>query len=182
MSGTFKFVMRSGFVFLMLAIMSSVLFVSTSELAADESFSGEIVAAHNKYRTELGIEGLKWSDVLAAHAKKWADHLASKGGRTLMHAPASERGNEGENLWMGSAGYYSLTQMVDGWGAEKKYFVYGTFPNVSRTGNWADVGHYTQVIWKDTKEVGCAKSAAGGYEILVCRYSPPGNFMSRKPY
>lgn len=181
MKETHGFFIRSGILFIILSVTSAVFYYS-STLSAEESFSGEIVAAHNKYRTELGIEGLKWSDILAVHAQKWADHLASLGGRSLMHASASERGNEGENLWMGSAGYYSLTQMVDGWGGEKKYFVYGTFPNVSSTGNWADVGHYTQVIWKDTKEVGCAKSTAGGYDILVCRYSPPGNYMSRKPY
>ena len=182
MNDTFRYFARSGIVFIMLMVMSAVFYYSSSGLIAEDTFAGEITAAHNKYRSELGIEGLKWSDVLAAHAQKWANHLASLGGRTLMHAPASERGNEGENLWMGSAGYYSLTQMVDGWGAEKKYFVYGTFPNVSRTGNWADVGHYTQVIWKDTKEVGCGKSTAGGYEILVCRYNPPGNYMTMKPY
>ena len=182
MKDTLAFIIRSGIVYIMLLIISAVFYYSSDSLSAGESFSGEIITAHNKYRTELGMEELKWSDLLAAHAQKWADHLASLGGRSLMHSPSSERGNEGENLWMGSAGYYSLTQMVDGWGGEKKYFVYGTFPNVSRTGNWADVGHYTQVIWKNTKEAGCGKSTAGGYDILVCRYSPPGNYMSMKPY
>ncbi|HPS58737.1 MAG TPA: CAP family protein [Spirochaetota bacterium] len=182
MKDTHAFVIRSGIVFVMLTVISAVFYYSSDSLTAGESFSGEITAAHNKYRTELGIEGLKWSETLAAHAQKWADHLASLGGRSLTHSPSSERGNEGENLWMGTSGYYSLTQMVDGWGGEKKYFVYGTFPNVSRTGNWADVGHYTQVVWKNTKEVGCGKSTAGGYDILVCRYSPPGNYMTMKPY
>lgn len=182
MKETVTFITKSGILIIMLTIMSTVMFYRSGPLLAGDSFSGEIVAAHNKYRTELGIEGLRWSGLLAAHAQKWADHLATLGGRSLMHAPASERGSEGENLWMGTAGYYSLTQMVDGWGGEKKYFVYGAFPNVSRSGNWADVGHYTQVIWKDTKEVGCGKSTAGGYDILVCRYSPPGNYMGRKPY
>ena len=182
MKDTFLFIIKSSIVFVIITGLSAFFYYGGDALAAGDSFSDEIVSAHNKYRTELGIEGLKWSDPLAAHAKKWADHLASMGGRTLMHAPASERGGEGENLWMGTAGYYSLTQMVDGWGGEKKYFIYNTFPNVSRTGNWADVGHYTQVIWKDTKEVGCAKSTAGGYDILVCRYSPAGNYISRKPY
>lgn len=164
--------------------IASVFFLNSgsNNLAADGSFSAEIVNAHNRYRTELNIPGLAWSDELAAHAKKWADHLASLGGGTIMHASAAERGNEGENIWSGTAGYYSLTQMVDGWGDEKQYFRYGTFPDVSTSGNWSDVGHYTQIIWKDTKMVGCGKSSSGGYDILVCRYSPPGNYMRRKPY
>ncbi len=151
-------------------------------LVADESFAADITKAHNKYRAELGIPDLKWSDDLAAHAKKWSDHLASLGGKKISHAPADKRKGEGENIWWGTTGYYSFTQMVDGWGDEKKYFVYGTFPDVSSSGNWADVGHYTQIIWKDTTEVGCGLSTAGGYDILVCRYSPPGNYMKRKPY
>ncbi len=182
MKDTLAFLIKSGIVFIMLTVTCAVFYYSGDTLVAGESFSGEITGAHNKYRIELGIEGLRWSDTLAVHAQKWSDHLASLGGRRIMHAPASVRGNEGENIWMGTAGYYTLKQMVDGWGGEKKYFVYGTFPNVSNTGKWSDVGHYTQVIWKDTKEVGCGKSTAGGYDILVCRYSPPGNYMNKKPY
>ncbi len=177
-----RYMLKSLFLFTFFAMLSGVLYNSTDTAAVGESFSGELTAAHNKYRVDLGIPPLVWSQILAKDAQKWADYLALRGGRSLMHSPDSERENQGENLWMGSAGHYSLTQMVDRWGAEKKYFVYGKFPYVSTTGRWTDVGHYTQVIWKDTKEVGCAKSTAGGYDILVCRYSPPGNYMSMKPY
>jgi len=137
----------------------------------------EIVNAHNKYRSELGIPPLTWSDTLAKNAKIWADRLA--GERRMYHSSGS---GEGENLWMGTSGYYSLTQMVDSWGGEKRNFKKGRFPNVSRTGNWADVGHYTQVIWRTTTEVGCARSRGGGYDFLVCRYSPPGNYMGKEVY
>jgi len=176
------FLMKSCALFLLPVFFFLFAASEKNSLSAEDSFSVEIVNAHNKYRNDLGLPGLTWSPELAAHARKWSDHLASMGGRKIMHAPASERGSEGENIWWGSAGYYSLTQMVDGWGAEKKYFVYGTFPGVSSTGNWADVGHYTQIIWKTTTFVGCGRSTAGGYDIFVCRYSPPGNFMGMKPY
>jgi hypothetical protein len=145
--------------------------------AGDKEAIAEVLAAHNKYRAELGIPPLTWSDTLAQHAKAWAKELAKKG--TLVHA---HQQGEGENLWMGTSGYFSFTQMVDGWGGEKKYFKYGSFPNVSTSGNWADVGHYTQVIWKDTTEVGCGLAKSSGNDILVCRYGPPGNYMGQKPY
>lgn len=153
-----------------------------SVLMAKNSMEKEILDAHNKYRTKLKLPPLVWSDKLSVHALKWARHLAGRGGRSLSHSSNRSRPGEGENLWMGTSGYYSYKQMVDGWGSEKKYFVYGKFPKVSNTGNWADVGHYTQIIWKDTKKVGCALSKAGGNDILVCRYNPPGNYMGRPVY
>ncbi|MDY7012856.1 MAG: CAP domain-containing protein [Cyanobacteriota bacterium] len=53
---------------------------------------------------------------------------------------------------------------------------------MSSTGRWFDVGHYTQIVWRKTTQVGCGISQAGGNDILVCRYSPPGNFMSQPVY
>jgi len=138
----------------------------------------EVLAAHNKYRAELKIPSLVWSEELATHATEWALHLARSGGQ-LRH---SEREGEGENLWRGTAGRFSYTQMINSWGSEKKYFKDGTFPSISTSGNWADVGHYTQIIWRNTTEVGCAKTTSGGYDIFVCRYSPPGNYIYQKVY
>jgi hypothetical protein len=146
---------------------------------ANASMQQEILAAHNKYRTAVKVPSLVWSNTLASHAQQWANHLASLGGRTLQH---SSNTGEGENLWLGTTGAFSYTKMVDLWGAEKKYFVRGTFPNVSSTGNWMAVGHYTQMIWKKTTQVGCATAKAGGNDILVCRYSPPGNYRGQPVY
>lgn len=165
--------------FLVASVMTINVFSGDEKTVSDvkNPFITEILNAHNKYRSELNIAPLKWSEELAKHAKAWADRLASE--RKMYHSSGT---GEGENLWMGTSGYYSLTQMVDGWGGEKKYYKDGIFPGVSTTGNWADVGHYTQIIWRNTTEVGCAKSTSGGNDYLVCRYSPPGNYMRQKPY
>lgn len=151
----------------------------TQQAAAQDSIAAQLLAAHNRYRTEVGVAPLVWSDTLASHAQAWADHLASVGGKSLQH---SQDPNEGENLWLGTADQYSYTDMVNSWGNEKQYFQLGTFPEVSSTGNWADVGHYTQLIWHDTTEVGCGLATAGGNDILVCRYNPPGNYMGQQVY
>jgi uncharacterized protein YkwD len=148
---------------------------STSSTVA----STEILTAHNRYRQEVGVPLLTWSDALARDAQTWADQLAAMGGRTLVHSSADQRNGQGENLWLGTAGYYSYTNMVDGWGSERQFFRSGVFPDVSTTGRWSDVGHYTQMVWRNTTQVGCAQAIAGGNDILVCRYSPPGNFQGQ---
>ena len=150
-----------------------------SVTAEQNSIAQEILNAHNQYRAEVGVPPLTWSDTLANHAQEWADYLASLGG-TLQH---SQNTGEGENLWMGASGYFSYTQMIESFGNEKQYFIGGTFPNVSSTGKWQDVGHYTQVVWRNTTEVGCAiATSANGNDILVCRYSPPGNFLGQAAF
>ena len=73
--------------------------------------------------------------------------------------------------------------MVQLWGAEKQYFQYGIFPDVSITGNWMDVGHYTQIIWRNTTEVGCGSAnGTDGMNRFVCRYSSPGNYVGLSVY
>jgi len=134
----------------------------------------EILAAHNQYRSEVGVPPLEWSANLAATAQQWADHLAQTG--TFEHSGSAE------NLAQGTAGAFSVTQLVDMWGGEKQYFSYGTFPNVSTTGNWQDVGHYTQVVWRNTTEVGCGLARGNGNDVLVCHYNPAGNVIGKSVF
>ncbi len=131
---------------------------------------------HNAERQRLGLPLLVWDDRLASDAAVWARTMAETG--EFEHDEESDAAEQqGENLWMGTRGAYSLAEMVDGWVEEKKYYARGAvFPHVSRTGNYEDVGHYTQLIWKDTRHVGCGLRADADYEYLVCRYDPPGNW------
>lgn len=137
------------------------------------SFEGRLLAAHNEERVAHGIRPLHWSATLAAQADSWAQTLASRG--ILYHS--AERQGAGENLWMGTSGYFVAEDMVGGFVKEGNHFRPGRFPDVSNTGNWADVGHYTQLIWPATQEVGCALETGHGNDVLVCRYFPAGNMM-----
>ncbi|MEJ6486808.1 CAP domain-containing protein [Nostoc punctiforme UO1] len=133
-----------------------------------------ILAAHNKYRAEVGVPPLRWSDNLAASAQQWANHLAQTG--IFQHSQS------GENLAQGSAGAFSVTQLVDMWGNEKNHFHKGNFPDISNTGEWKDVGHYTQVVWKNTTEVGCSLARGNSNDVLVCHYNPVGNVMGQSVF
>ncbi len=146
--------------------------------SAAEPFADELLLAHNRERANFGSAPLKWSPQLAREAQDWADHLAREG--VMRHATHAQRKGRGENLWMGSAGYFSLTEMMSYFIAEKQHFKPGEFPHVSRTGRWRDVGHYTQIVWHETQDVGCAVARGKRDEILVCRYWPAGNTYGRK--
>jgi uncharacterized protein YkwD len=141
---------------------------------ADPGTTAELLAAHNSYRASLGLPPLRWSNRLAASAQRWADHLAAIG--SLEHS------GSGQNLAMAASGTQSLRQLVDLWGSERAYFVDGYFPAISTTGNWVNVGHYSQMIWRMTTEVGCGFARNNGYDVLVCNYNPPGNVMGERAF
>ena len=43
-------------------------------------------------------------------------------------------------------------------------------------------GHFTQVVWVDSVELGVAKATAkNGMQFVVARYFPPGNILGRFP-
>ena len=138
-------------------------------------FARRLLAAHNVERERAGVERLQWSHKLAQEAQGWAEHLAAK--NALVHATQAQRQSAGENLWMGTAGHYSAEDMIGGFLAERAMFKPGKFPQVSRTGRWQDVGHYTQLIWRDTREIGCAVARNRVNDVLVCRYFPSGNWI-----
>ncbi len=137
------------------------------------SFAARVLAAHNRARHDVGLDPLAWDEALAVGAGQYAAYLARTG--TFDHSPRSSRPGVGENLWMGTRGAYAPEQMIGGWLSEKAAFVPGIFPNVSRTGNWMHVSHYTAIIWPTTTRVGCGLAAGRSGDYLVCRYSPKGN-------
>lgn len=143
-------------------------------------FQQRVLAAHNLERDEVGVPAMQWNAALAADAQQWADHLAQTG--RFEHAPENRNSPEGENLWAGAKGYFSPEAMVSAWIREKRYFKPGTFPDNSTTGRVEDVGHFTQVAWRDSRQVGCAAAASGREDILVCRYAQAGNYVGEQPF
>ena len=149
--------------------------------AAQASFAGQfparILAAHNAERARAGVSPLVWDNALGTAAAAYAQQMAMTG--AFRHSDRSQRRGTGENLWMGTHGAFSVEAMVGGWASEKRFFAPGTFPNVSRSGNWEDVGHYTQMIWPTTTRVGCALASTPRIDYLVCRYATAGNIDGR---
>ncbi len=161
------------------ARITVILFIALLFLCTVTNGNEEILAAHNAFRSEVGVDPLMYNTSLAASAQAWAEHDAGIG--SLDHS--DPEGNYGENIarWQGA----SWTDIVDLWGAEQSYFLFGPFGDTSSTtGHWYDIGHYTQIIWNTTTQIGCGKAAniTQDAEYFVCRYYPPGNYLGRYPY
>lgn len=162
-----------------LACMSAFLLGS---IGLTTNLDARLLAAHNRERSAAGIAPLVWNDRLAADAAGWAGHLAEL--NDLEHSPDDydDTDPQGENLWLGTRAHYSPEDMVGGWIEEKANFKPGIFPNNSRTGDLEDIGHYTQLMWRDTAQVGCAVQTNQDYDILVCRYAAAGNVIGERPF
>lgn len=154
--------------------------VNLERSTAQPHLAARILRTHNEERRRLGLRPLKWNIHLEREAGQWAQNLSRRG--VLQHADQRTRNQTGENLWMGTAGHWQVETMVGMFIDEKKHYHHAHFPNISKTGNWADVGHYTQIVWRDTQEVGCAVATARGNDVLVCRYWPAGNVWGQKAY
>ena len=140
-------------------------------------FPARILAAHNAVRAQVRVAPFVWDNALGSAAAAYAQQMAMTG--RFQHSNRSLRRGTGENLWMGTRGAFNVEAMVGGWASERRWFRSGIFPKVSRTGNWADVGHYSQMIWPTTTRVGCALASTPRIDYLVCRYAGAGNIDGR---
>jgi hypothetical protein len=151
----------------------ALIIAAAASSPASASWESEVLQLHNRERAAWNVRPLAWDPGLAASADAWAGELV----RTdrWQHSPAALRRGQGENLWMGTTGAYQVRAMVGAWVSERRWFRPGIFPEVSTTGRWNDVGHYTQMISGRSDRIGCAIRSNRRWSYLVCRYGPAGN-------
>ena len=171
----------------------SMLQISYAQSRLDANTQNTILSMHNRERDAVQVPRVAWSNSLATDAQNWADHIVSLnlrldicGDLNLdpqgMQCPPHQQG-VGENLaW----GYNRpVNTLAESWSTEQRNYVPGTpidwnmgFPNV--------YGHYTQIVWSSTTQIGCGIAqqtvGANNWDILVCRYSPGGNIIGQVPY
>jgi len=175
-------------------MMYKIIFLLTVMLIIFPAHAGDFdpkafIAAHNKWRAEVGVkEKLSYSSALAISAQNWADNLKLTNHCQMRHS--INKGKYGENIFWASALNWSdgrnelqkvsPAQVVNSWGSEKADYNYA---NNSCTPN-KTCGHYTQVVWRNTKKVGCAMAVCKDtqQQVWVCQYQPAGNWIGHKPY
>lgn len=133
-----------------------------------------LLREHNRARADVEVAPLRWSPQVAHTAQRWADRLADRSCR-MQHSRGS---GYGENLFMGTAGYYGVRDAALAWEQEKRLYRGGPL----KPYNWAPSGHYTQMVWGDTRRLGCGISECDERMIVVCNYEPKGNYLGRAPY
>ena len=141
-----------------------------SRAMTSADFIREMLDAHNDVRCRVEIPPLQWSGELAAYSKKWADSLIATN-RTShnSHSPY------GENILATGLGS-TPSSVVAEWAAESLNYTYIT------NSCDGDCGHYTQLVWRSTRKVGCAMAHNKRREVWVCSYDPAGNFRGEWPY
>jgi len=139
----------------------------------------KIVSLHNQIRAEVGVGPLRWSAEVAGYAQQWVDHLASSR-CGIQHRPRSGKWQQhyGENLFIGTVGHYGTADAVKAWASEKSSYRGGPI----QAAGFADIGHYTQMVWHKTRQIGCATALCRNNLIMVCNYDPPGNYAGQRPY
>ena len=124
---------------------------------------------------------------MAKIADEWANHLASKNDCVMEHRSGEPVNGYtvGENLFwqmnMPPPPVLAEPQtVVQSWASEEPFYDYEG--NTCQEGEMC--GHYTQLVWADTKEVGCAMQTCDdlGSQVWVCNYHPAGNWVGEWPY
>ncbi len=160
-----------------------------------------MLEAHNRVRASVGVPPLAWSEMLAGVAQARAERQAAEGCR-MQHDP--EQKWYGENILWASALVYRRAGDVDASGAVRTEDVRAVQKLTAEdvVGAWAEeaewfvaaenrctapagrtCGHYTQLVWRDSREVGCGMAVCGDSgQIWVCNYKPQGNYVGRRPF
>jgi len=169
------------------------LIINASSFASESIATQEVINTHNDFRKQHNLTPLTWSQNLAEYAQQWVDHLAQTKNCAMQHRPDNETSAfqqvNGENLFWSSALEYedgtnevetiTAKDIIETWASEEDFYNYETNTCMED----ADCGHYTQIVWQETKEVGCALAVCEDKsQIWACNYSPRGNYLGERPY
>src|SRR5262249_26727591 len=142
--------------------------VARARASGSEVDAKALVDAHNRVRAKHCAPPLRWSATVAASAQKGASHLRDAG-----CALAHSGGRYGANLAPGTAGMLDAPAVVGMWYDEIKRYSF-------RNGGFSmKTGHFTQVVWRETTQLGCGRTQCGGIDLWVCQYDPPGNVQGQ---
>ncbi|KAG9510160.1 Golgi-associated plant pathogenesis-related protein 1, partial [Fragariocoptes setiger] len=136
------------------------------------AFIDECIRTHNEMRRRHGVPELQPSKKLTRFARRRAKHIANSDGAEFRHP---DNLAYGENLAWHSDADRSCAALIKLWYDERDLYRFdrGQFDTTT--------GHFTQLVWKSTTRVGCAKAYSSGPRggvYLVCNYDPPGNWVN----
>ena len=135
---------------------------------------------HNQARKDVNVAPLEWSADLATFAQAWADNLAQNDCK-MKHRPTSGSWAQqyGENIYWAQGRSLLASDASRSWYSEINDYQHGPLA----AGNRGKTGHYTQMVWRNTKRLGMGKATcANGSVIIVANYDPMGNMRGEMAY
>lgn len=155
-------------------------------------FENNILNFHNQARQENGLPPLKWDKKLTQYAKDWGEFLKENENCSIRHPINSQQeknkyipNNIGQNLYVAHGYPEDPSSALD---AVKKWYDECNIYNPPKKGQsipdrFMEVGHFTQLMWKDAQKVGCARTdcpkklrdnngnfVEGKGSIITCNY------------
>ena len=146
----------------------------------------EFLFKHNELRALHSAPAMTWNPKIASFAQDWCNKL--KSGQESGHSDQTIT-KYGENLYKGWSSADNLRdgvaqKSVQTWYDEENDYDFADH-SVKSSNPDADIGHFTQVVWKNALELGCAISNTdtkeNGWFIVwtCCNYSPAGNYVGQ---
>ncbi|KAI3972280.1 hypothetical protein MKW92_011695 [Papaver armeniacum] len=133
--------------------------------------------AHNWIRAQKWEMPLIWDSQLEKYARLWA--IQRQSDCSLQHSFPEGNFKLGENIYRGSSTSWEPTDAVNAWAGEEKFYSYAS--NTCQADK--ECGHYTQIVWRNTRRIGCARVECDDGDVFMnCNYGPPGNIIGERPY
>jgi len=133
----------------------------------------DILNKHNYYRSRHQVDDLKWNKEIQVIAQAYSEKIAP--GHSLVHSSNTYKGESlGENLYM-SYGGMSGEAASNSWYNEVDNYDFSS--HSSKDGKVT--GHFTQLVWKGSTEIGCGAACDDTYCVCCCNYYPAGNFLGK---
>ncbi|XP_060697255.1 GLI pathogenesis-related 2 [Hemiscyllium ocellatum] len=143
---------------------------SRNKDTAGQGFAAQLLKSVNEYRAKHGAGPLTLNPAISEKAEKWAKNLVDS--RTLKHSDTPY----GENIWcQQGSGSLQVTgkEVADSWYNEVKNY------NFSSPRFQKNCGHFTQLVWRESKEMGAGLASDGkGLTIVVAQFNPAGNITN----
>jgi len=149
-----------------------IMFISNLHFSHSHNAPHDYVNAHNAVRKEVGMGPMTWDATVAKFAESYAHKRKDC---ALIHSHSKKYG---ENIAWGTGAFTGL-DAVKLWANEKVDYDYKS--NSCRP--FKMCGHYTQMVWKNSIRIGCARiKCMNGAWFVTCNYDPPGNYIGEKPF
>ena len=132
----------------------------------------EMLTQHNYYRALHQVDDLVRLSGIENIAQNYSQYLVSIG--TMVHSSNYYQGSKlGENLYWGPKKNGIGKSAVDLWYNEVSEY------DFNNPGYKSGIGHFTQVVWKNSKKLGCGIGCgSNNYCYVVCNYNPAGNYLN----